>query len=334
MTSSPESPRSPETAAAQGAARPGSPAQSGSSGRPASSGQPASSRGAVDLAGLGGAAAQTQGAGGGAPGRWSVDVDEALFQELVQLSTRVPVILAVTNSRVPGGDTLRDDLVRVVEEQQGRLVLGLVDPDAQPRVAQALQVQQIPAVLAVLGGRPMPLFVGVVEEEQLTALVQELHGVAVQQGMAGTVPPLNNPEEGEAPSRFAEAEDLVAAGDHESAAALYEEALRQNPGDDDASVGLHRVRLLQRVQGMDAAQVRTAAAERTEDLQAQLDVADLDVVGGHVEDAFARLIGFIGRHRDDDREPARAHLVELFGVVGHSDPRVTKARGRLATTLF
>jgi len=315
--------------------------------------QPASSRGAVDLAGLaqgglsapaqGGAPAGAaagkpgqsgQGAQGGAPGRWSVQVDEALFQELVQLSTRVPVILAVSNDRVPGGENLSADLVAAVEAEQGRLVLGLVDPDAQPRVAQALQVQQMPAVLAVLGGRPMPLFVGVVEADQIAALIKELLGVAVQQGMAGTVPPLNAEAESSAPSRFAEAEELVAQQRYDEAAAAYQSALDENPGDDEAAIGLHRVKLLQRVSGMDAADVRSAAADAPENLQAQVDVADLDVVGGHVEDAFARLIGFIGRHHDDQREPARAHLVELFGVVGQQDPRVAKARARLASTLF
>lgn len=300
--------------------------------------QPADARGAVDLSNLGSAAQAAPAApaeGGPVLGAWSVDLDEATFQDLIQLSGRVPVVLAVTNDRVPGGDELRAALVSAVDVEQGRVVLGFADPDAQPRIAQALQVQQMPTVFAVLGGRPMPLFAGPVDGTQIQALLQELLQVALQQGMAGTVPPFSHPEGTTAPpSRFAQAEEFVAQGAYAEAEALYEEALRQNPGDDDAAVGLHRARLLERVAGMDAQAVRTAAASQPDAVQAQLDVADLDVVGGHVEDAFLRLVRFIASHVDEDREAARSHLVELFGVVGQQDPRVVSARGRLAAALF
>jgi putative thioredoxin len=275
-----------------------------------------------------------QQSGSSAPGRWSVQVDEALFQEVVQLSTRVPVILAVTNERVPGGEQLRSDLVAAVEGEAGRMVLGLVDPDQQPRVAQALGIQQIPAVLAVLGGRPMPLFTGPVDSTQIRAMLKELTQVAVQQGMAGTVPPLNQETDDTEPSRFTEAEEALARDDFDAAADVYRAAVQQNPGDDEASSGLQRVELLRRVHGFDAGAVRTRGAEEPDDLQAQIDVADLDVVGGHVEDAFRRLTNFVATHHDDTREAARAHLVDLFSVVGAHDPRVTKARSRLAAALF
>lgn len=312
----------------------------------------ASSHGAVDLSGRGapeqpGAGAQglVQGQfdGGSAPGRadaplvgrWSVELDEAGFQDLVQASSRVPVLLAVTSERVPEAAQMRKDLIEAVDGEQGRMVLGFADAEQQPRIAQALQVQQIPAVYAVLGGRPMPLFVGPVDSTQIAAMLQELQGVAIQQGMAGTVPPLNEPSaEAQAPSRFADAEALTSAADFAGAASIYQAAITQNPGDDEAQVGLHRVHLLERANSMDPAAVRAAAASQPDDLQSQLDVADLDVVGGHVEDAFKRLIAFIARHHDDAREPARAHLVELFAVVGQTDPRVSAARGKLAGTLF
>lgn len=319
--------------------------------------QPASSHGAVDLSGRGAPGPEGAGRGGleqpglgqaaldggaaaqagGSPllGRWSIELDEASFQDLVQASNRVPVLLAVTSERVPGAAQMRQDLVQAIDGEQGRMVLGFADADSQPRIAQALQVQQIPAVFAVLGGRPMPLFVGPVDATHIAAMLQELQGVAIQQGMSGSVPPLNqDAAEAEAPSRFAQAEALTSAADFDGAAAIYEAALTQNPGDDEAVVGLHRVRLLERVNAMEASAVRAAAASQPDDLQSQLDVADLDVVGGHVEDAFKRLISFIARHYDETREPARAHLVELFGVVGQQDPRVTVARGKLAGILF
>lgn len=297
--------------------------------------KPASSQGAVDLTGLG-AAGDAGGGPGTIGGRWSVNLDETRAQELIQLSSRVPVIVAVLSERSPDATALRADLVEAVEAQAGRMALGLVDADSSPQLAQAFGVQQVPTVLAILGGRPMPLFAGPVDATQIQALMQELTQLAVQQGMVETLPPLadSSAEEGGAPSRFAAAEEALAQGDYAAAKGAYASALAENPGDDEAAVALHRVELIERTAGMDVAAVRTAAAERADDLQAQLDVADLDLVGGHVEDAFRRLVSFVQAHHGDEREGARAHLVELFGVVGHQDPRVASARGRLASVLF
>jgi putative thioredoxin len=63
-------------------------------------------------------------------------------------------------------------------------------------------------------------------------------------------------------------------------------------------------------------------------------VADLDLTGGHVEDAFARIVSFIARSAGEDKDAARKRLLELFEVVGPTDPRVTKARSALARALF
>ncbi len=110
--------------------------------------------------------------------------------------------------------------------------------------------------------------------------------------------------------------------------------LAEEPGNEEAKLGLAQAKLLDRVQGADAEQVRKNAADRPEDVAAQLAVADLDLVGGHVEDAFGRLVGTVQRTFGEDRDAARVRLLELFEVVGPDDPRVTAARGALARVLF
>jgi putative thioredoxin len=57
-------------------------------------------------------------------------------------------------------------------------------------------------------------------------------------------------------------------------------------------------------------------------------------VGGHVEDAFGRLIDTVQRTAGDDRDAVRLRLLELFEVVGGDDPRVIAARRALARALF
>ncbi|WP_157870518.1 tetratricopeptide repeat protein, partial [Streptomyces ossamyceticus] len=114
----------------------------------------------------------------------------------------------------------------------------------------------------------------------------------------------------------------------------YKNVLSDDPGNIEAKLGLAQAELLHRVQGMDPQEVRKAAAENPADVPAQIAAADLDLVGGHVEDAFGRLVETVRRSAGDDRETARLRLIELFEVVGSDDPRVAAARRALARALF
>ncbi|BFO15384.1 hypothetical protein SHKM778_17720 [Streptomyces sp. KM77-8] len=109
--------------------------------------------------------------------------------------------------------------------------------------------------------------------------------------------------------------------------------LADDPGNPEAALGLAQAELLQRVQGLDP-KVRKEAAEKPKDSAAQIAAADLDLVGGHVEDAFGRLIETVARTAGDDRDAVRVRLLELFDVVGADDPRVIAARRALARALF
>jgi putative thioredoxin len=158
--------------------------------------------------------------------------------------------------------------------------------------------------------------------------------------VTGTVPvdetdaPAAEPEEPPLPPLHQEAFDAIERGDFEAAIEAYKKAIAQNPADDDAKAGLAQVSLLQRVQGKTLDEVRKAAADAPDDVDAQLDVADVDVSGGHVDDAFDRLLSLFPRLDADGKNRVRERLVELFEVVGAEDPRVVKARGRLASLLY
>ncbi|MDG4860259.1 tetratricopeptide repeat protein, partial [Streptomyces sp. T-3] len=124
------------------------------------------------------------------------------------------------------------------------------------------------------------------------------------------------------------------AGDLGGAVQAYRNVLSDDPANSEAKLGLAQAELLQRVEGMDPNQVRKDGAEKPADPAAQIAAADLDLVGGHVEDAFGRLVETVKRTAGDDREAVRVRLLELFEVVGADDPRVAKARSALARALF
>jgi putative thioredoxin len=142
------------------------------------------------------------------------------------------------------------------------------------------------------------------------------------------------PVEEPLPPLHQEAYDAIARGDFEAAASAYRTAIAQDPRDSLAVAGLAQANLLGRLQGKTLDEIRNTAASTPDDLDAQLDVADLDLSGGHVEDAFDRLLTLFPKLDVDGKKRVRERLVEYFEVVGTEDPRVAAARRRLTNLLY
>src|SRR5665647_1776041 len=79
---------------------------------------------------------------------------------------------------------------------------------------------------------------------------------------------------------------------------------------------------------------RKAADADPGDVDGQLLVADLELLADHVDEAFARLVAVVRRTQGPDRERVRLRLLELFTVVGETDPSVMTARRALANALY
>ena len=302
---------------------------------------PFSRPGAVDLSGLKRAA--SAGAGpAGAGAAYSFEVDESNFPLLLEASMTAPVLLVVYSpSRAPVSADLADDLATVAEELDGRLAVGRVDVDAQPTIGQALRVQSVPLVVMLLQGQLQPLFQDAPSVEELRTLLPQLLQQLAAQGLTGrhepfaqAAEPAGAVEEEPSDPRYAAAEDAVVRGDLDAAAAEYQRLLSADPADTEAALGLARTGLLRRTQSADLATARAAAAADPADVGAQLLVADLDLLGGHVDDAFDRLVGLVRRTAGDERDRVRLHLIDLFAVVGNEDPRVLRGRRELASALF
>jgi putative thioredoxin len=292
-------------------------------------------------------AARQQGGGAGAtaaaPPSLVIDVEEADFeQEVLQRSAEVPVVIDFWAEWCGPCKQLSPVLERLAQEYAGRFLLAKIDVDRNQMLFQQFGVQGIPAVFAVVAGQALPLFQGAAPEQQIREVLDQLVQVAEQRfGITGVpVEPGEGGEQDPAVPRVPENPALAAAhsaldaGDLGGAIQAYRNVLADNPADTEAKLGLAQAELLQRVQGLDAARVRQEAAGAPGDVRAQLDAADLDLVGGHVEDAFGRLVETVRRTAGDDREAARLRLLELFEVIGQEDPRVVAARGALARVLF
>lgn len=293
-------------------------------------------RGAVDLASIAAAAAARTAPAASEGGAVDiVDVTELNFQIFAERSLTQPAFLLLCSRLAPQCAELRARVERIAAEFAGRMVLGVVDVDAEPGIAQAFQVQAVPAMVALIGGRPAPLFQGSPEDDQLRSVFEQVLQVAAEAGIGqGTaVGEDGEPEPAPLPPLHQEAYDAIEKGDYSAAIAAYDRALKENPKDADARAGRAQVGLLQRTAEADPAAIRAAAAANPTDVDAQLAAADLDVAMGAVEDAFARLLDALRVSVEDERERVRVRLIELFDVVGVADPRVIAARKDVASIL-
>lgn len=299
------------------------------------------------------AAASQTASSGAAPGAGQtvdvpslvLDVTDATFEQIAQLSAVVPVVFDLWAEWCQPCKTLSPVIEKVTREFDGRVLLAKVDVDANPGLAQAFQAQSIPTVVALVGGRPVPLFQGAVPEAQVREFFGQLVQLAEQNGVSGRVSAPDQgdeaqvgpsePAEPEIPEAHRAAVEAAERGDYAAAVTEWEAVLAKAPADAEARAALVQMKLLQRLQGRTADEIRSAAAADGGDVEAQLAVADLDVSGGHVEDAFLRLLDLFAESTDaDDRAVIRERLLELFEVVGVADPRVAAARGRLANLLY
>ncbi len=312
---------------------------------------PAGTRGAVDLtaitgagAGPGASASASQPTARHVPAELVVPVTADTLQSALGRTLSVAGVLVVWSSAHPQTAALVEEMGQLASELEGRILVLTADVSADPTLMQILQpvlVQAfgqlaVPATFGVLQGQPIPLFPGLPAPDQIRAAIDQLLAAAVQSGIAGRVDftPAEGGEEAALPPLHQEAYDAIERGDLAAAAAAYEKALADNPKDTDAELGQAQVRLMQRTDGVDLAQARAAAAADPSDVAAACTVADLDLLGGHVEDAFARLLDLVRSAVGEDRDRARTHLIELFAVVGNADERVKRGRTALMSALF
>jgi putative thioredoxin len=307
----------------------------------------ASLRGAVDLSALvNGRETQAPPAAAGEAGATAPGLifqgTDANFSQFLDLSMTVPVIVDLWAEWCGPCKQLSPVLEKLVREYAGAFVLVTVDVDSNPQLTQAFQAQSIPTVAALIGGRPVGLFQGALPEQQVRDVFEQVLQLAAQNGVTGRATPEApadgqqdaEPEPEPLPPLHQEAYDAIERGDYVAAKQAYKTAIAQDPHDGQATAGLAQVSLLDRLQGESADDIRSAAAADPSDVAAQLAVADLDLSGGHVDDAFGRLLDAFGPASADDRNTIRERLLEFFEVVGVDDPRVTKARARLASLLY
>ncbi|MEV8637057.1 tetratricopeptide repeat protein [Streptosporangium sp. NPDC051023] len=265
-----------------------------------------------------------------------IDVDDANFAtEVVERSMNSLVLLELTVTRAEQAREYSQLLEKLAAENAGRWTLARVDVEVSQQIAQALRVQNVPALYAIFQGQPVAVVPGIATEAQLRDWLSQL-----MEALAQYLPPV--PEGATAEERPAEppadpdllaAEQAIDAGDLDAAVAAYERLLARSPNNEDAKLGLAGLGLIRRTQDVDPADVQSRLADPA-DIEAQLLAADFEMLSGDVDTAFDRLIAVVRRTSGEERDRARVHLLGLFETLPVDDPSLGRARRNLASALF
>ncbi|MFF5209725.1 co-chaperone YbbN [Streptosporangium sp. NPDC000396] len=273
---------------------------------------------------------------GGTPAQ-VVYVDDANFAaEVIERSMSSLVLLELTVTRAEQAKEYSQLLEKLAAESGGRWILARVDVEASPQIAQALRVQNVPALYALFQGQPVAVVPGIATEEQLRDWLSQL-----MQALAQYLPPPAEGAEAEAGQRqeppadpdLLAAEEAIEAGDLDGAVAAYERLLARSPNNEDAKLGLAGLGLIRRTQDVDPAEVQRRLTDPA-DIDAQLLAADFEMLSGEVDAAFDRLVEAVRRTSGEERDKARKHLLGLFDTLPSDDPSIGRARRNLASVLF
>ena len=254
---------------------------------------------------------------------------ENLLSEFVTKSKEKVVVLLAWSARSTQSKEILETLGKLEKADNNAWLLGTVDVDSQPQVAQALQIKSVPVAIAIIAEQLLPLFESVPPAEQVRLVINKLLELASQKGV-GSAPegPTEIPMEPEEEAAYAAMEK----GDYKAAKQSYEAWLKRKPNEQVAVVGLSQVNLMLRIEGLDP--VLTLKNAKDDDLASQLMCADIQIASGDYEAAFDRLLKVIKSKTGDERDKAKAHLISLFNLVDPTDPRLIKARAALASALF
>lgn len=257
------------------------------------------------------------------PGELIRSANDETFTEVMQLSAQVPMVIDLWAQWCSPCKQLSPILEELTQEYAGRFGLVKVDVDAAPGLAQAFQAQSIPTVVALLAGRPVPLFQGAQPKSQIKALLDQLLEISAQAGINGVLAGDSLPATPSVSPEEIEIDQLLQDGDLPGAITRAQKALRNNPAEKSK---------YQRI--VDQLELQQRLSQQAESTQADpLTLADQFFANGNYPLSFQILIEQISSHQAEEREPYRQRLLELFRLCEDQET-VKKTRAELAKLLF
>lgn len=256
---------------------------------------------------------------------------ENFISDFIEKSREIPVLILAYSERSPAAIQLRDLLAKIAESDGGTWRFGAVNLEAQPKLIQALRIQSVPTAYAFIAEQALPLPELPPREDQIRALLSQIFTLAKERGLAVNVPDIPEPK---LEPEEAAALSAMERGDFSGAAMAYRNWLQRSPGETMAKIGLAQCELMIRIAPLNPELTIAKANSDPRSLSDAMMASDLEIAHGQVKNAFDRLLTIIKESKGEDRDRAKAHLIELFQLVDPRDPELIKARQTLASVLF
>ncbi len=265
---------------------------------------------------------------------FAVDLNEGNLKPIIEISSIVAVVVAFYNKDNAESMTLTGKLEKLANSSDGKWLLAKVDIKANAKIAEAFGVDLPATVAVILGGEPKPLFQGDQIESSLVDFIGKLVEVASSQGLNGTLEVEGSePTESEPQVSASEqaALDAMDQGDFGAAVKIYEEELKQNPGNEELVARLAQVKLVERTYSGD---MEKELSSEPKSVAEAMRKADFQLAVGQSEEAFDLLLTWFDKANSEERAALSSLFLELFNAVGKSHPAVVEARKLLAVKLF
>ena len=293
---------------------------------------------------------------------------ETFAEDVMAASREVPVIVDFWAPWCGPCKTLGPTLEKAVTALAGKVKMVKIDIDQNQMLAQQLQIQSVPTVMAFIAGQPVDGFAGALPESQINSFLERVLQIAAQAGLQGGG--------GQGPSNeeiLKAADEALEAGDPGTASQLYGQ-LAQMIEEDNAEkarafAGLARChavtgnmdeakRMLDMVPEAfsnenevtsvkamidlaspveDAGELgalKAAVQADPDNMEAQYALAEGLIGGSQFEEGSEVLLAMIKKDREWNEAAARQKLLTVFEALGPTNEITLSARRKLSSILF
>ena len=290
------------------------------------------------------------------------DIDAGNFiHKVIEESKNNPVIVDFWATWCNPCKQLTPILEKVVLQMSGKVKLVKVDIDQNQSLAQQMQIQSVPTVLAFFEGKPINGFSGMKSEEEVLQFITE---VTTLSGHSSD--DLKNIS-----SLLDEAEKKLQEKDYETASYEFSSLLGEpipkdlmvraisglgkcylalnqfkelteliNTLEDNIKKESEIVDLIKSKEYLENMDVKKVSdlekkfKENPSDLNTRYELAKSQIINKDYSEAINNLLFIIEKNKDWSDNKAKTELLNVFSLLGDSDPLTMEGRSRLSNLIF